>query len=476
MKFFPTCLSLTIPLLLWYGRVATANPIITVGEDREIDLYSLCSKFPHNSRCKGYQPPIALKNRPGDEGKCSFLSGVSGQINQFSKCKVNFTENQLAVYLEEGKRLEILDDKRTTREITIPLSNIASFNYFESEKDNSPGTMAGAGFGLIGGLIGAAFYDLQQFSEIEIGFKSQSALESQHLSYTTVLLDTEKGVALGKRLEHLIGNELQLSYEPKSYAQTETPNLELRAQLLKTNECLECDLRGIDLRQADLKGANLTRANLERANLSGADLSGANLEGSNLRGANLEKAILRNADLSTESFLRTNLQNANLSYADLSDADLNGANLVNANLSNANLEKANLSDADVIAGSYSYKFSTHLKGANLVNVNLTDADLNRVSLVNADLSDADLDGASLVNADLSDADLDGASLVKVNLSNADLDGASLVKVNLSDADLDGTSLVKAHLNGANLSNTDLSDSNLCNTIMPDGSGSRQGCN
>ena len=409
MKFLSTSLGLTIALLLWLSGVVSANPVITVGEGREIDLYSLCSKFPHNSRCKGYQIPIALQDRAGDEGICSL---VSGNINEFSKCKVLFTEKQLSVYLEEGKRLEILDDRRTTREITIPLNNIASFNYFESEKDNS-GMMIG-----LFGLIGAAFSNSEPFSEIEISFKSESDLDSPTLDYVTILLDHSQGVALRNSLEQLIGNELQLSYPLPSSGQPETATaqLALRRQLLTTNECVGCDLRGVDLRQANLKDANLERANLERANLSEANLSNANLKGSNLRGANLEQAILRDADLSTEFLQRTNLQNANFSHADLSQARLNGANLEKVNLSNANLKNADLGNAYVNHQGDSYKFSTHLKGANLVN---------------ADLSDANLEQACLVNA---------------------------------------------NLNGANLSNSDLHNSNLCGATMPDGSSSSIGCN
>ncbi|MCJ8279500.1 MAG: pentapeptide repeat-containing protein, partial [Rivularia sp. ALOHA_DT_140] len=52
-------------------------------------------------------------------------------------------------------------------------------------------------------------------------------------------------------------------------------------KLLKTGECMSCDLSGANLRGshligADLRGANLRGANLEHANLEGADLTGAN--------------------------------------------------------------------------------------------------------------------------------------------------------------------------------------------------------
>ena len=43
-------------------------------------------------------------------------------------------------------------------------------------------------------------------------------------------------------------------------------------KLIKTGECLECDLTGADLTNADLTEANLTEAALTGANLTGAIL------------------------------------------------------------------------------------------------------------------------------------------------------------------------------------------------------------
>jgi hypothetical protein len=79
------------------------------------------------------------------------------------------------------------------------------------------------------------------------------------------------------------------------------------ARLLKTNECVGCNLAG-----AALKDTNLQAANLERANLQGADLERANLQQTNLLGANLQGADLG----------KTNVAGANLANANLFDADL----------------------------------------------------------------------------------------------------------------------------------------------------------
>jgi uncharacterized protein YjbI with pentapeptide repeats len=121
-------------------------------------------------------------------------------------------------------------------------------------------------------------------------------------------------------------------------------------RLLKTNECVGCNLVG-----AALKDMNLQAANLERANLQGADLERANLQQTNLLGANLQ-----GADLGKTNVAGANLANANLFDADLEKANLQGANLENANLEGADLEKTNLASANI-------------QGANLKGADLEDA-------------------------------------------------------------------------------------------------------
>ena len=50
-------------------------------------------------------------------------------------------------------------------------------------------------------------------------------------------------------------------------------------RLIKTRECVKCDLSGANLRWANLTGANLYEANLYEANLTGTDLIEADLTG-----------------------------------------------------------------------------------------------------------------------------------------------------------------------------------------------------
>ena len=73
-------------------------------------------------------------------------------------------------------------------------------------------------------------------------------------------------------------------------------------ELIRSNSCVGCDLRGADLNRMILADADLSNADLSGATFFLADLSGANLSGANLRdakfgGADLAGADLRGADL-----------------------------------------------------------------------------------------------------------------------------------------------------------------------------------
>jgi hypothetical protein len=131
-------------------------------------------------------------------------------------------------------------------------------------------------------------------------------------------------------------------------------------QLLKTQQCISCNLQFADLHDANLQFANLQFANLDGAYLDGANLWGANLTGANLDGANLWSANLANASLTGASLTGANLEGANLWGANLTGADLGNANLKGASLEGASLKGASLEGAK-------------LKGAKLKGANLTGA-------------------------------------------------------------------------------------------------------
>jgi hypothetical protein len=67
-------------------------------------------------------------------------------------------------------------------------------------------------------------------------------------------------------------------------------------QLITTNACSLCNLRGVVLNRVNLAGANLEGANLEGAQLNLAHLVGANFRQANLRNASLGAADVSQAD------------------------------------------------------------------------------------------------------------------------------------------------------------------------------------
>ncbi|GAB1542511.1 hypothetical protein NUACC21_51850 [Scytonema sp. NUACC21] len=413
---------------LQFAAVFFAVP--SQAENREQEFYNLCSKFPHNSRCQGYDVPVPLENRPGDRGECSVLSDDIERTS--SSCKVAITSARLVAYLEKGKELEVLGNKRDTQEVTISYGQIVSMDYLEFHKDNFE---VSSGFGLLGLLIAAPFLEYKDLSEIEIGYTVPSTSGQDSLNYMTVTIGRKSGLALADKLKVPTQNltEAQLLDEMKSRG-IRVGNPQHVQQLMTTKKCHNCDLSGAQLEGANLRQANLKGSNLRGANLKGANLEKANLEGCNLKGVNLEGAILRGANLTTKGKTRTNLRHANLSRADLRIAELKGANLGNAVLEGANLEDADLSTA-VIRNSWTgmkTEIYTSLRDANLKAVNLKGAELDKAFLAGADLSGANLSGADLKSANLKGANLKDANLTNTNLKKTDLCRATMPNGSISN--------------------------------------------
>ncbi len=114
-------------------------------------------------------------------------------------------------------------------------------------------------------------------------------------------------------------------------------------QLLDTNRCPGCDLRGANLEGVSLRGADLSEANLQGANFRNADLRYANF-----RSANLSEAILIAADLEAANFSQANLREIDIRGANLKDAVLTGANTCGWQREDAQLQGVNLQEAGCI--------------------------------------------------------------------------------------------------------------------------------
>ncbi|WP_190673448.1 hypothetical protein [Nostoc sp. FACHB-190] len=79
-------------------------------------LYQLCSSFPLNSRCQGYEVPISLDDRSGKKGDCILNKN---DLEKRGNCKVNVNEIGVTIYQEMGEKLEIINDKKSTQIIQI---------------------------------------------------------------------------------------------------------------------------------------------------------------------------------------------------------------------------------------------------------------------------------------------------------------------------------------------------------------------
>jgi hypothetical protein len=128
------------------------------------DLYELCSRFPLNSRCEGLDVPIALDRRSGDEGDCEF---TSGETSLSGNCKVVFTDEMMTAYIEVGDHLDLLDDERSTQEVSVPLNRIATLVYREGTQVNAGRLALNT---LAFGVLGALTTRPDRVSQVEVGF------------------------------------------------------------------------------------------------------------------------------------------------------------------------------------------------------------------------------------------------------------------------------------------------------------------
>ena len=163
----------------------------------EVDLYTLCTKFPLNSRCEGYEPPVSLKQRSGHEGICAL---TSSETDLSGKCKISLTEGIITAYIEQGDRLAVLDDQRPTQEITVAASNVATLTYQEGKKANVGRIIGNT---LLFGVLGAIFTKPDKISQIDVGFTPAS--DSGMTQVLTLVTERELGLTLKSNLEQLTG-------------------------------------------------------------------------------------------------------------------------------------------------------------------------------------------------------------------------------------------------------------------------------
>ncbi|NJK28623.1 MAG: hypothetical protein HC925_09770, partial [Coleofasciculaceae cyanobacterium SM2_3_26] len=139
-------------------------------------------------------------------------------IGAAGECKIVLTEEGITAFIEEGDRLEVLDDERPTREVNVPFDRVVSLSYRETKK-LSAGRLIGNT--LVFGIIGAALLTRpRKLSQIDIGFATAPAIalvdntptpteptatSPQPAGQLTLVADREIGGIMRLRLEQLTG-------------------------------------------------------------------------------------------------------------------------------------------------------------------------------------------------------------------------------------------------------------------------------
>ena len=414
-------------------------------EENSREIYQLCSKFPNNSKCKGIEVPIPLKERSGEKVGCDFVFDP-GEFEQKGGCKLVVKDGSITVYKEQGDKLELLEEQRATSEISIAGDRVFITN-------------------------------VQLWNKIrrwEVGFLPEEDVEAKNqTNFMVVYLDEKQAESLGKEIKSLTASKPDMVTEIVAASTNKSPNIQ---KLLETKECEYCDLSNADLSEVDLEKANLVGANLAGANLTGAELKGAYLLGANLVGADLTEA---------------NLEGVNLTFASLAGSTLALAKLKGINLQQANLQQANLEGADLSAPSL-------LQSANLSNTILIDANLQGANFQQANLQQANLEGADLSKTDIklknipnnysfgeraADALIgfpifglsSGGVDFKTSFLDADLSGANLSYTDLDQVSFENANLTNVNFSESNLELEDLEEVMLCGVTLADGSRSDRDC-
>ncbi|HAC62075.1 MAG TPA: hypothetical protein DCF68_00710 [Cyanothece sp. UBA12306] len=248
-----------------------------------------------------------------------------------------------------------------------------------------------------------------------------------------------------------------------------------REQLLKTNQCADCDLSGQDLSGLDLRNAFLPRANLINAKLIGSDLRGAFLQEAKLCNAKLISADLRGANLNF-----ANLTDADLTYTKLGKKEYDGEFIFKNRLAIPRNNRSLLSilvDSHRPIRDYIPSEPKNYLRTRFFHGNLQGTILNRMDSEKLFLPYANLDNITATKASFFQADLNYATLTNANLSGifgADLNNFDLIGnlgASFVEADLNQTNFLGSDLRGANLSeakNANLEKAYTSRATLPSG--------
>ncbi len=188
--------SLSIAILMAAAPVMAEAGKPPIGED----LYQLCSSFPHNSQCNGYEIPIALADRPGQTGHCLFKE----EKEQGGDCKVVAEESEITIYQEVEGKLKVLKDRSPTRIVKLTRSQIGRFEYRQDREDRTGArVLTTLAFGLPG-LLMEPDRDVSQFL-LEYSLPTTDSAQKAGVGMWTFVVDSSAVPNIRSQLEKSVG-------------------------------------------------------------------------------------------------------------------------------------------------------------------------------------------------------------------------------------------------------------------------------
>ena len=179
--------------------VCFAQPGLALSEE---ELYALCSKYPHNTQCEGYDIPIPLSRRDGETGLCDLT--MAGE-SVTDVCKVALGDLGLTAYVEVGDRIGLMDDQRRTQVYEIANDSIVSLAYSEDESVNSERLARNI---FLFGLLGAAFTEPDRVSQVEIGFVEVDSTVAENMALSEQMDMEEQPLLSEEASEEVAMNEV----------------------------------------------------------------------------------------------------------------------------------------------------------------------------------------------------------------------------------------------------------------------------
>ncbi|BAZ83179.1 MAG: hypothetical protein ACKO9I_23985 [Sphaerospermopsis kisseleviana] len=169
-------------------------------------LYQLCSRFPLNSQCQGYETPIALDDRAGKIGDCIFKNN---EVESRGLCKITVNGTGITIYQETGKELEIINDKKSTRTVQITPTSVGRIQYREDEKGNTGAKIVNT---ILFGVAGLLLTPNKKVSEIEFDYTSttpQDTSQEKSVNSLRVFIERETGREMRSQLEKITGRQAE---------------------------------------------------------------------------------------------------------------------------------------------------------------------------------------------------------------------------------------------------------------------------